>query len=414
MALALALLLLALAAAPAAVVGAQRAGAKPPGTLVFAALGDWGWATEGADASFLVNGLRGGCAAFDPAAARAGANASAYRASPGGARCLDGASGVQGILSRLGLQAVAQRATARALAGACARAGGCDAVALTGDSFYPNGVASADDPQWVSAFESVYTPQLFGGAVFASCLGNHCYSTLGTPGGSGAAQVEYSTTRSPRFWLPAPAYDRTFASTDGTTRLQLVVMDSAPLTDAYLYAGASGAGFAPGAAAPRLGREELRASAILTPLTSLSHSLARAARRRHGRRGRPVQRGDQPGRNRRQRVPAAPPLQLHALRLRRRRGLRPHPWPAELRLRVAGVRGPCCAGLAPRRLGVRRDGAAGRRRVRRSARRADGAHARRQRAAAPVAASGGCAGHAGAAAGLSRAADRAFWPRPRA
>lgn len=72
----------------------------------------------------------------------------------------------------------------------------CDAGALLGDNFYPEGVASVDDPLWTTAWLNMYDPL---GLVWHPALGNHDH--LGNP----AAQVEYSA-RSKTWAMPAQTY----------------------------------------------------------------------------------------------------------------------------------------------------------------------------------------------------------------
>lgn len=61
------------------------------------------------------------------------------------------------------------RQVAGVLRQVCAREG-CDFVALLGDNFYPDGVRSADDPLFQTAFESVYAGLQ---APVLAILGNH-------------------------------------------------------------------------------------------------------------------------------------------------------------------------------------------------------------------------------------------------
>jgi len=82
------------------------------------------------------------------------------------AGCLDGDKGTQGTLVVGGQQAVAQIATAAAMAAACTAAGGCDFIMNTGDNFYDLGITGgATDPQW-SAYTNVYTTALFPNTPF--------------------------------------------------------------------------------------------------------------------------------------------------------------------------------------------------------------------------------------------------------
>ena len=99
-----------------------------------------------------------------------------------------------------------QFAVGRAIAEKC-RTSRCDFGVLLGDNFYPDGVTSADDPQWQSKFERPYAELLAAGQRFFAVLGNHDYAD-GADLGRGAHQVAHSRA-DPRFVLPAPHY--TFA-----------------------------------------------------------------------------------------------------------------------------------------------------------------------------------------------------------
>ncbi|MDT8446771.1 MAG: metallophosphoesterase [bacterium] len=75
-----------------------------------------------------------------------------------------------------------QAQVAQSIAKVCAELG-CDLVLYLGDNFYPKGVTSLADPQWVSHFESVYADL---DLPFLVVLGNHDAK------GSVLAQREYS------------------------------------------------------------------------------------------------------------------------------------------------------------------------------------------------------------------------------
>lgn len=97
-------------------------------------------------------------------------------------------------------------------------------VLTVGDNFYPNGVQSTSDHQWISSFEHIYT------AHFLHCnwyvtLGNHDYR------GNIQAQTGYSAL-SRRWQLPAPYYSRKIAIND-SEQLLLVVMDTNPFIGSY-------------------------------------------------------------------------------------------------------------------------------------------------------------------------------------
>ncbi|MBF0212889.1 MAG: metallophosphoesterase [Magnetococcales bacterium] len=66
-----------------------------------------------------------------------------------------------------------QRRVAAAMERVAAADRGVDFVLLLGDNFYPDGVASVTDPQWSSAFESIYTGKMLDKTPFLAILGNH-------------------------------------------------------------------------------------------------------------------------------------------------------------------------------------------------------------------------------------------------
>jgi len=90
-----------------------------------------------------------------------------------------------------------QRETAVALNNVVPKVGGSFVIS-TGDNFYESGVASIDDPLWMSSFENIYT----GGYLLSDwypVLGNHDYK------GSVQAQIDYSK-KSRRWVMPAKWY----------------------------------------------------------------------------------------------------------------------------------------------------------------------------------------------------------------
>jgi tartrate-resistant acid phosphatase type 5 len=114
------------------------------------------------------------------------------------------------VVGDVGEGNTAQLLVARAMAAKCAAVGGCDAVLMTGDNFYQNGVADVRDPQWVGKFEQPYDlPNL--DVPFHVVLGNHDVRSTGW-----AAQIAYSSLpvgdhegmRPSRRWhMPAQWYD---------------------------------------------------------------------------------------------------------------------------------------------------------------------------------------------------------------
>ncbi|WP_231129254.1 metallophosphoesterase [Alteromonas mediterranea] len=97
-------------------------------------------------------------------------------------------------------------------------------IATTGDNFYDNGIASVDDPYWISSYEAVYhQPHLF--INWHPVLGNHDYR------GNWQAQIDYSL-KSRRWEMPAQYYSKTLALDDGATAL-LLFIDTSPLNPDY-------------------------------------------------------------------------------------------------------------------------------------------------------------------------------------
>lgn len=83
-------------------------------------------------------------------------------------------------------------------------ANGCDFVVLLGDNFYPNGIASNDDPQWQTAFVEPYKTV---DAPFYAVLGNHdCGGDgAGTDLPRGDNELAYAAVN-PKWRMPARHY----------------------------------------------------------------------------------------------------------------------------------------------------------------------------------------------------------------
>lgn len=97
-------------------------------------------------------------------------------------------------------------------------------VLATGDNFYPEGVASVDDPAWKASFEDVYT----GHAIHENwyvALGNHDYQ------GNAQAQIDYSR-RSRRWQMPARYFSVKKTADDGAT-LEIFILDTNPFIKEY-------------------------------------------------------------------------------------------------------------------------------------------------------------------------------------
>ena len=99
-----------------------------------------------------------------------------------------------------------------------------DFIVSTGDNFYPNGVASVNDPLWQSAFENIYHgPHTF--EDWYVVLGNHDYL------GNAQAQIDY-TEKSQRWQLPARYYSKTFAL-ENNEQVLMVFLDTNPIQPEY-------------------------------------------------------------------------------------------------------------------------------------------------------------------------------------
>jgi len=96
-------------------------------------------------------------------------------------------------------------------------------IITTGDNFYPNGVASVDDPYWNTSYEQVYKGYPLFVPWYAT-LGNHDYR------GSIQAQIDY-TNKSKRWNLPAQYYHHDFVEDEVNARL--VFLDTSPFNDEY-------------------------------------------------------------------------------------------------------------------------------------------------------------------------------------
>lgn len=96
-------------------------------------------------------------------------------------------------------------------------------IITTGDNFYPNGVASTQDPYWISSFENIYS----GFGLFCPwyvVLGNHDYR------GNYQAEIDY-TKVSQRWNMPAQYYVQEKSEDDVTVKF--VFIDTNPFEDTY-------------------------------------------------------------------------------------------------------------------------------------------------------------------------------------
>ncbi|MEO1053230.1 MAG: metallophosphoesterase [Bacteroidota bacterium] len=97
-------------------------------------------------------------------------------------------------------------------------------IISTGDNFYNNGIASVQDPYWISSYENVYN----GTHLFCDwyvILGNHDYR------GNIQAQIDYSQI-SRRWNMPDRYYLKDITTDDGATA-RFVFIDTSPLEDEY-------------------------------------------------------------------------------------------------------------------------------------------------------------------------------------
>ena len=99
-------------------------------------------------------------------------------------------------------------------------------IIATGDNFYPNGVASIQDPLWQSSYEEVYSAHSLNVDWYV-VLGNHDYR------GNPQAEVEY--TNISRRWNMSSRYFHKDITTDDGASVRLVFIDTSPLNDEYYH-----------------------------------------------------------------------------------------------------------------------------------------------------------------------------------
>lgn len=98
-------------------------------------------------------------------------------------------------------------------------------IISVGDNFYPDGIASVNDPFIQSSFEEVY----YGSNLFCPwyvILGNHGYR------GNVQAQIDY-TNVSQRWKMPSHYYDFEKTLEDDKTTAKFVFLDTNPFEDDY-------------------------------------------------------------------------------------------------------------------------------------------------------------------------------------
>lgn len=99
-------------------------------------------------------------------------------------------------------------------------------IVSTGDNFYPNGVRSTKDHNWLASFEDIYTAHALQTDWYV-VLGNHDYK------GNPQAEIDYSDID--RKWnMPARYYSKIiFIGGDTTQAVLLVFIDTTPLLSEY-------------------------------------------------------------------------------------------------------------------------------------------------------------------------------------
>ena len=101
-----------------------------------------------------------------------------------------------------------------------------DFVVSTGDNFYPDGVASVNDPLWQSSFEDVYKHFSLQKKWYV-VLGNHDYRS------NPEAQIAYSKI-SRRWQMPARYFSKKMIIDDDTaSQVLLVFIDTSPFVSKY-------------------------------------------------------------------------------------------------------------------------------------------------------------------------------------
>ena len=108
--------------------------------------------------------------------------------------------------------------------GKTAAASGARFVLAVGDNFYESGVQSADDTQWQTSFEQVYTDPALQ-VPWHVALGNHDYR------GNPQAQIDYMA-KSARWKMPSRYYVVPSAQS-GLPDTDIFVIDSSPLVHKY-------------------------------------------------------------------------------------------------------------------------------------------------------------------------------------
>ena len=95
----------------------------------------------------------------------------------------------------------------------------------TGDNFYPNGIASVNDPYWQTSYEQIYNGNMLYCPWYVA-LGNHDYR------GNVDAQIEYSNI-SKRWTMPDRYYHLDKVLGDDETTARFIIIDTNPFEDDY-------------------------------------------------------------------------------------------------------------------------------------------------------------------------------------
>lgn len=111
------------------------------------------------------------------------------------------------------------------LMGEMAEEVGPEAIIATGDVHHFDGVASTQDPLWMTNYELIYThPELM--INWLPVLGNHEYR------GNTQAVIDYSKV-SRRWQMEGRYYTKVFADEEAGASLRIVFIDTTPLIDSY-------------------------------------------------------------------------------------------------------------------------------------------------------------------------------------
>jgi tartrate-resistant acid phosphatase type 5 len=120
-----------------------------------------------------------------------------------------------------------QKKVARQM-GAAAKKFKPEFIVSTGDNFYPNGVRSTLDHNWLASYENIYTAHSLQTDWYI-VLGNHDY------GGDPQAEIDYTAVD--RKWnMPARYYSKVFyINGDTTLGMLFVFLDTSPFLTEYYY-----------------------------------------------------------------------------------------------------------------------------------------------------------------------------------